>query len=274
MSGLGNRTKVYTHDDLAELGHRLRKLREEEVLIKREIAEVEAQQRTIVGALPPVADDPENPLRKQLFGLFSAAMQGNDPVMLDKVYTICNTQRAIMQFWRSEYGEAMWVAYQRRMDEIGGIVALHDIVRERGEKAAQRYSIIGCGSREWGIGKRDVIRARFKQLPNTTRLIHGDNGYYDKDGKLIRGADKICDTVARNLGWPPPKAFPYITHLGPAGGPARNKQMLDELIRRRDDDGDTILVIAFHPDVMASKGTFDMISQASAAGVAYEVVRG
>jgi hypothetical protein len=46
---------------------------------------------------------------------------------------------------------------------------------------------------------------------------------------------------------------------GKAAGPIRNKQMLDE--------GKPDMVIAFHEDILKSKGTKDMLKQASRAGV-------
>jgi DhnA family fructose-bisphosphate aldolase class Ia len=63
------------------------------------------------------------------------------------------------------------------------------------------------------------------------------------------------------------KAYPYPSGMGKSGGPYRNRQMLKEAIRMRDEEGADIVIYAFHPDIKNSKGTKDMISAAMHAGV-------
>lgn len=274
MSGTEKRVIVYTDEHLAQLGHRLRKLREQEVALKREIGELEAQQTAYAKTLSPVVDAESDAMQKRFFRIFNAALAGTDPVVLATVYEVCLGHRNLMQSWRSPYGEQVWVAYQRRMDEIGGTGIVDDLVKAA-EPTFTRWSIIACGDRNWPWAKRNIIQARFAKFnPDTTRLIHGGNGYRDPDGKLRKGADMICDAMAKRLGWAPAKVFPYIGALGAAGGPVRNKQMLDELIRRRDEHGEQIMVVAFHPNLAESKGTLDMVSIAMKAGVPFEIISG
>jgi hypothetical protein len=87
-------------------------------------------------------------------------------------------------------------------------------------------------------------------------LIHGD----------CRGADRMAANAATALGMIV-KPFPYPSGMGKSGGPYRNRQMLKELIRLRDEHGAVIVVYAFHPDIKNSKGTKDMINAADAADV-------
>lgn len=81
-----------------------------------------------------------------------------------------------------------------------------------------------------------------------------------------RGIDRIAQSVctARHVATQP---FPYPGHLGRAGGPVRNRQMLARLLQVRSDEYAEIAVLAFHPGLGHSKGTLDMVRQAARAGV-------
>ena len=266
--------QVYHHTDeqLAEWGHELRKIVEQELVLKRRRTELERLMTDHLAHLPPLYEkDVDKKQQNAFFMAFNAVMAGNDPVQLRTMFEFVSEHNLEMRAWRSEYGETLQVAYQRRIQELGGLAALEPVIAAEAA-AVKRWSIIACGDRNWPFADRAIIRKRFAQLPDTTRLIHGANGTHDRAGKLVKGADLICAHVAKQLGWPPPKAFPYIGSLGAAGGPVRNTQMLDELLRRRDRDGDEIAVIAFHRDFANSKGTLNMVDQARKREVPFELV--
>jgi hypothetical protein len=67
--------------------------------------------------------------------------------------------------------------------------------------------VLVCGSRDWT--NWEAIRRELERLPAACVIIHGDNGY-DADGKplfgqsdhlAVRGADKLADTIAVELGF-------------------------------------------------------------------------
>ena len=85
----------------------------------------------------------------------------------------------------------------------------------------------------------------------------------DKIDVIIEGEAPGADTMA--LRWAKDSGIPVERYpaqwdkYGKSAGPIRNKQMLDE--------GKPDLVIAFHANISASRGTKNMISQAQAAGI-------
>lgn len=101
-----------------------------------------------------------------------------------------------------------------------------------------------------------------QSLTKDTVIIHGVNGKIDKNGKAIRGADKLAAECALELGLvidlPPTKSnrwggYPYLSKFGLAGGPIRNTQMLNE--------GKPDEVRVFHDDIWNSKGSRNMVEQ-------------
>jgi hypothetical protein len=111
--------------------------------------------------------------------------------------------------------------------------------------------VIVCGSRNWlGLHK---IKERLKHLPPETIIISGH----------CKGADMLGEWAAKDLGFTA-EVYPadWRTH-GYAAGPLRNQQMLDT---------GADLVIAFHNNIAASKGTKDMLSRAVKAGVPIELI--
>jgi hypothetical protein len=119
-------------------------------------------------------------------------------------------------------------------------------------------AVLVTGDREWtDEGKVMTALARFG---SHTILIHG----------ACRGLDRMAGEVGLRWGMDV-RPFPYIGGLGRAGGPARNKQMLDALIELRAKGYETH-VIAFHPNLAESKGTAGMVKMARAAGYTVEVV--
>lgn len=114
--------------------------------------------------------------------------------------------------------------------------------------------VLVCGSRDWtdGAAIQAALQAVLARGP-VELVMHGD----------ARGADRLAAGVAVELGLPV-RAFPADwTHLGRAAGPVRNQRMLDE--------GQPSLVLAF--PLPRSRGTWDMMFRARAAGVAVEVWR-
>jgi hypothetical protein len=93
---------------------------------------------------------------------------------------------------------------------------------------------------EYNIDPKDVI------------VIHGD----------CRGADRLCELVAKELGMKPDPYPANWTKYGRAAGPIRNSQMLKE-------NPDIELAFAFHPDLDNSKGTKDMVEKLEKAKVPY-----
>jgi hypothetical protein len=112
-------------------------------------------------------------------------------------------------------------------------------------------TILVCGDRYWT--DYAAIRDWMQTLPPGTRIVHGKQ----------RGADLLAAAAAREVGLPianateddPDGGYPYIAKLGLAGGPARNRQMLDA---EHPDE-----VVAWHDDFDLSRGTKNMVEQAT-----------
>lgn len=106
--------------------------------------------------------------------------------------------------------------------------------------------VLVCGDRDWSDEEKiHRILSRFD--PNTV-IIHG----------ACSGADTIADNIARTIGLNV-IPFPADWDLGHKAGPIRNARMLSE--------GKPDLVIAFHDSIDTSKGTKNMVAQATKAGV-------
>ena len=106
-----------------------------------------------------------------------------------------------------------------------------------------------CGDREWA--NRPLMEAILSKVPldKYGTLIHGS----------CRGADKMAGEIGKAMGY---EILPFPANWekhGKSAGPIRNLRMLTE--------GKPDLVIAFHDDIVNSKGTADMIKIASKAGV-------
>ncbi len=111
--------------------------------------------------------------------------------------------------------------------------------------------ILVCGGREWPL--TEPIRRILKQYPKGTVLIHG----------ACRGADLMAAEVGKELGF---IIEPYPAdwrRYGRGAGPIRNKQMLVE--------GKPDIIYAFHEDITKSVGTKNMLLQADAVGVCYQI---
>ena len=107
--------------------------------------------------------------------------------------------------------------------------------------------VLICGDRNW----RDytAIKQYVSSLPPNTVIIEGD----------ARGADQLAGLAAKEQGLPTEIYPAQWAIYGRAAGPIRNKQMLDE--------GKPDLVVYFHLDLDSSKGTKDMVTRATKAGI-------
>lgn len=113
------------------------------------------------------------------------------------------------------------------------------------------FKILMCGDRNWTAPypiKLALKRHTAGKSKKDILVIHGG----------ARGADSIAGEEAKAMGLAV-QVFPaqWDTY-GRAAGPIRNTQMLNE----RPD-----LVLAFHNDLLASRGTKDMCRRAVRAGV-------
>ncbi len=114
-----------------------------------------------------------------------------------------------------------------------------------------RFVILVTGDRNWNDPQthgRVVQDALYGYRKHNPIIVHG----------AARGVDTIADLYAR--------AFEYEVHPHPAdwaqyhraAGPIRNTEMLAEKPH---------LVLAFHDDLLSSKGTKNMVNQAVKAGI-------
>lgn len=106
--------------------------------------------------------------------------------------------------------------------------------------------VLVCGDRNWA--NRESIYQVLNEFPFDTIIIHG----------AAPGADSIADEIATEFGFQIER-FPANWNFGPRGGPIRNRQMLTV--------GKPDLVIAFHKNIAKSKGTKNMLLQATLSGV-------
>ncbi len=110
--------------------------------------------------------------------------------------------------------------------------------------------LLACGSRDWT--DRKTISEHL-QAHRNWMVIEGD----------APGADRIAGSVADALGMPHAKLAANWDYYGRAGGPIRNRWMLDL---------GPDLVLAFHPDLSKSKGTKDCVEEALRRGIKVEVI--
>ncbi len=119
--------------------------------------------------------------------------------------------------------------------------------------AREKVKILVSGDRNW-TDENSIREVLNKYDPQETILIHG----------AARGADTLAANVAAELGFK--KILPFKAdwkQYGRAAGPIRNGQMLTE--------GKPDIIIAFHSDIEASKGTKDMLKRAKKAGITTEL---
>lgn len=116
----------------------------------------------------------------------------------------------------------------------------------------RKTRVLICGDRDWT--DEETIEKYIETLAPRSMVIHG----------AYRGADLIAGRLADKHGH---LVIPFRGKWGKYGraaGSIRNTEMLDR--------GDPDLVIAFHDDIEESKGTKDMIEQASERGIPYKII--
>lgn len=118
--------------------------------------------------------------------------------------------------------------------------------------------ILITGDREWN--KSEPIKAELDPLPRDTTIIHG----------ACKGADSLAAYLAHKMGFFNIKDYPakWKDEKGnyrPWAGPERNQEMLDK-------NPDIDLVLAFHPNILESKGTADMIERAKNANIEVKLI--
>lgn len=113
---------------------------------------------------------------------------------------------------------------------------------------------------------RLAIRRELSKLPGDTIVVHGANGRYEK-GKLISGADMLCDEAAKKLGFEV-RPYPADWSVGRSGGPIRNRYIIS--CEHPDKDGVpfqfALAFSAFFTKEFAP-GTFDMMECCTTAGI-------
>ena len=115
--------------------------------------------------------------------------------------------------------------------------------------------VLVCGDRNWtdrAAIVREVQKVAAQHVDSVITIMHG----------AARGADTIAGQVAKSLGLPVLVFSANWDLYGRAAGPIRNQQMLDQ---------NPDLVLAFHPDIVKSKGTGDMVRRARKKGTPVEV---
>ena len=111
--------------------------------------------------------------------------------------------------------------------------------------------VIVSGDRDSANSFIKIIRQSLKNLPRGSIVIHG----------ACKGIDTMAGKIATELGLRV-KEYPITKEewncLGKSAGPIRNKRMLKE---------NPNYVLAFHPDIIHSKGTKDMVISAYSKGI-------
>ena len=119
--------------------------------------------------------------------------------------------------------------------------------------------VLVTGDREWGPDDVDLVFRELSKLPPGTIIVHG----------VCRGVDTIAGIVAEQLGFTVREYPARWDVLGRAAGQIRNQVMIDhEHLEREPID----LVLAFHYNISASKGTSGMISLAQRAGLNVQLI--
>jgi hypothetical protein len=114
-------------------------------------------------------------------------------------------------------------------------------------------TILVCGDRNWSDDYK-IRKELIKYSKFNPAIIHGG----------CRGADTIAGYVGFSLGM---REFVYKADwkkFGRGAGPKRNERMLIE--------GKPDLILAFHSNLEESKGTKDMVTRGTKAGVKTVVI--
>lgn len=116
--------------------------------------------------------------------------------------------------------------------------------------------VLICGDRNWTDKGAILHELRL--------LVEDAEGQVTVIDGMARGADTLGFQCGQELGLQYERYPAQWDKYGRAAGPIRNQQMLDE--------GQPDLVVAFHDNLDASKGTKDMVTRARKAGVQVVVI--
>lgn len=122
-----------------------------------------------------------------------------------------------------------------------------------------RFVVLVTGARNWT--DHEALFRRLRAYPPGTLLIHGG---------AISGADQMAHKFVPHLGFREIREI-YFSDLDRAGGPARNALLVD-IAAAYARHGYTVAVEAF--PTAQSRGTWNCVNLAKAAGLAVEVTRG
>jgi len=117
------------------------------------------------------------------------------------------------------------------------------------------FAILVTGSRDWKDYDSIFNSLSIYPSDSSTVLIHGG----------CRGLDTIASKVAHDLNFSVEQYSARWNIYGYSAGPVRNKSMLKRLIEYKD-QGYTVKVLAFHPNLSESKGTKNCYDMAVAQG--------
>ena len=110
--------------------------------------------------------------------------------------------------------------------------------------------VLICGDRKW---------TDYEAIYNILFKYHGVYSFESVIEGEASGADSLGRVAAEQLKIPVQKFPADWVKYGNAAGPIRNQQMLDE--------GKPDIILAFHDNISASKGTQDMITRAKKANI-------
>lgn len=113
--------------------------------------------------------------------------------------------------------------------------------------------ILICGDRDWD--DRTTMGWFINSLQQNTIIVNGG----------AEGADKMSTDLAILFGFEYKEYYADWETFGDSAGPRRNKEMLE-------DNRDLDLVVAFHNDILNSKGTADMVKRAKDRGVEVRLI--
>lgn len=113
--------------------------------------------------------------------------------------------------------------------------------------------VLICGDREWNDFK--IIDGFLATLPQDVTIIEGN----------CRGADKMSGYLAKKRGMTVIPVSAKWKKFGKYAGPLRNSAMIHCY--------EPELVVAFHNDIEHSKGTKNMLFQASNAGIPTKIIK-
>jgi hypothetical protein len=99
--------------------------------------------------------------------------------------------------------------------------------------------VLVTGDRNWD--DTEIVLQRLLQLPSDTVLVHG----------AAHGLDSMAATIAKHLGFTVYSEPADWSKYGRSAGPIRNRIMYDVY--------QPTLVLAFHRNILESRGTRDMV---------------